>query len=84
MACCASPDAVDGRLENRTSTSVYATSRPRATYVLSWLVSADALGVEPTMKWPCRPTPSIFAPAAWMSLIRFTAAVDFAPEYSML
>lgn len=52
--------------------------------MLSWLVSAEALGVEPTMKWPCRPTPSIFAPAAWMVLIRFTAAVDFDPEYSIL
>jgi hypothetical protein len=66
------------------STSVYATSTPRAVNDSRLEICDARLGVSPTMKWPCRPTPSILIPRAFKFVTIAWAAVALAPAYSIL
>lgn len=66
------------------SSSVYATSTPSAVKRRSVVASADRPGVEPTIKWPWKPTPSMGAPAAWMIWMSSKARLVLAPLYSRL
>ena len=68
----------------RMSSSVYATSTPNAVKDPRLAVCAERLGVEPTMKWACIPTPSILIPRAFKVLTTFRAAVALLPADSML
>lgn len=69
---------------NLISSSVYATSTPRAVKAFRLEISEEREGVSPTMKWAWRPTPSILMPRAFREETRFWAAVDLAPADSIL
>ena len=68
----------------RISSSVSATSTPSAVNASKFDTSEALERLDPTMKWPWKPTPSILVPDACRVFTIFNAAVAFAPAVSML
>lgn len=69
---------------NLISSSMYATSTPRAMNDFKFETWEERKEVDPTMEWAWRPTPSILMPRASREETRFWVTVDFAPAYSIL